>query len=628
MKKRSLPSILFLAGWAILSLSANRVGLAQVATMEKESDLLGVLTGDAPGADKALACKRLAVYGSEAAAPELAKLLGDEKLASWSRIALEAIPGPKVDEALRGAVGSLQGKLLVGTLNSIGVRRDAAAVDTLKTRLQDKDGEVASAAAVALGKIGNAAAAESLRQSLAKAPDNVRSAIAEGCVLCAERFLAEGNATEAMAIYDEVRKADVPPQRVVEATRGAILARKAEGIPLLIEHLNSPKKELFNIALATAREMQSKDVDQALAKELAKAKPERAALIIQAMADRKDTVELSAILKAASAGEQVVRFSAINALGRVGNVTCVPTLLQIASDSDTVLAQNAKTALSELPDASISEEILSRLPKAKGKELVALIEVVGQRRIDATAELLKALANKDEAVRGAALTSLGATVPPDKLSVLISQVVSPNYSEDLETAKQALKAAAVRMPDREACAQQIAAAISGKNIATQTTLLDILANVGGTNALKAVAEAGKSSDPQLKDASSKLLGDWMTIDAAPVLLELATTGPADKYQVRSIRGYIRIARQFVMSDAERIAMCQKAFEISKAPAEKKLLLEVLKRYPSLENLKLAIKTAEVAELKSDAAQAAQAIAEKVGTPEAKELVAKAGLEKK
>lgn len=628
MKKRSLPQILFLTGWAVLSLAAGRVGLCQVATMEKESDLLGVLTGDAPGADKAIACKRLAIYGTEAAAPELAKLLGNEQLASWSRIALEAIPGAKVDEALRGAVGSLQGKLLVGTLNSIGVRRDAGAVDTLKTRLQDNDAEVASAAAVALGKIGNAAAAEALRQSLAKAPEGVRSAVAEGCVYCAERFMAEGNAAEAVAIYDEVRKADVPAQRVVEATRGAILARKAEGIPLLVEHLNSPKKELFNIALATAREMQGREVDQVLAVESAKAQPERAALVIQAMADRKDTVELSAILKAASAGEQVVRFSAINALGRVGNVSCVPTLLEIASDSDTVLAQNAKTALSELPDASISEEILKRLPKATGKALVALIEVVGQRRIEATDSLIKALDNSDEAVRSAALTSLGSTVPANKMSVLISQVVAPKHAEDADAAKQALKAAAVRMPDREACAAEIVSALKGKNAATQTVLLDILAAVGGTNALKAVGEAGKSTDPALKDASSKLLGDWMTIDAAPVLFELSTTGPADKYQVRSIRGYIRIARQFTMSDAERIAMCQKAFEISKAPAEKKLLLEVLKRYPSLDNLKLAIKTAEVAELKSDAAQAAQAIAEKVGTPEAKDLLTKAGLEKK
>jgi len=626
MNKRSLTSIVFVAAWAI-AIASNRTSFGQVASMEKEADLIGILTGDAPAADKAMACKRLAVYGTAEAAPELAKLLSNEQLSSWARIALENIPGPKVDEALRTASESLQGRLLVGTLNSIGVRRDAGSVDALKTRLQDKDAEVASAAAVALGRIGNAASAEALRQSLAKAPEGVRSAVAEGLVLSAERFVAEGNAAEAIAIFDEVRKADVPAQRVVEATRGAIIARKLEGIPLLVENLNSPKKELFNIALATARELSGREVDQALATELGKAKPERAALLVQAMADRQGTVELAAILKAATSGEQVVRFSAINALGRVGDASCVPALLQIASESDTVLAQNAKTALSELPDASISQEILSRLPSATGKTLVALIEVVGQRRIEASSELIKALDSSDEAVRGAALTSLGATVPANKLSVLISQVVSNKHKEDTETAQQALKAAAVRMPDREACAAEIAAALEGKSVEVKSVLLDILANVGGTKALAAVGAAGKSSDATLKDVSSRLLGDWMTIDAAPVLLDLSTTGPADKFQVRNIRGYIRIARQFTMPEPQRIAMCQKAYEIAKAPAEQKLVLEVLKRYPNLDNLKLAIKATEVAEVKEEAKQAALAIGEKIGTPEAKELLTKAKLSK-
>ncbi len=122
------------------------------------------------------------------------------------------------------------------------------AVDVLKTRLQDKDAEVASAAAVALGRVGNAGAAEALRQSLGKAPEAVRSAVAEGLFCVRSGFLVEDNAAESIAIYDEVRKADVPAQRVVEATRGAILARKLEGIPLLVEQLSSPKKELFNIA--------------------------------------------------------------------------------------------------------------------------------------------------------------------------------------------------------------------------------------------------------------------------------------------------------------------------------------------------------------------------------------------
>ena len=102
----------------------------------------------APPAEKAIACKHLAIHGSKDAVPELAQLLADAELASWARIALEAIPDPAADEALRNALPKLKGLLLVGTINSIGVRHDAAAVDPLAGLLKDTDAEVASAAAV------------------------------------------------------------------------------------------------------------------------------------------------------------------------------------------------------------------------------------------------------------------------------------------------------------------------------------------------------------------------------------------------------------------------------------------------------------------------------------------------
>ena len=64
----------------------------------------------------------------------------------------------------------------------------------------------------------------------------------------------EGNSEAAAEIYDEIRNADVPMQRIIEATRGAILARNQDGIPLLLETFRSPDKKLFQLALGTARE--------------------------------------------------------------------------------------------------------------------------------------------------------------------------------------------------------------------------------------------------------------------------------------------------------------------------------------------------------------------------------------
>lgn len=596
---------------------------------EKEQELLLVLRSDGPSADKAIACKNLAIFGSSAAAADLAKLLPNAELSSWARIALEAIPGEEVDAALRSAVDSLEGKLLVGTINSIGVRRDANAVDALAPRLQHADAEVASATAVALGSIGNTAAADLLRKSLAAAPANVRSAIAEGCVLCAERLMAEGKSAEAVAIYDEVRTAQVPMQRNVEATRGAILARGQAGIPLLLEQFQSPEKQLFQLALTTAREFPGSEIDQALVEELERATPERAALIVQAMADRPETVVLAAVLKAAEQGPQVVRLSAVDALGRVGDSSCLDSLLKIALDPDVDLSQTAKMTLADVPGEKIDTQILVLLASAKGKSYPLLLQLVGQRRIDAVPELLKAIDHSDKDVRSAALIALGETVRLQKLPVLISQVVSPKHPEDAPVALQALKAASIRMPDREACAGELATAIERtKVVPTKISLLQILGAMGGTKALAAIGAAAKSSDAQLQDSSSRLLGEWMTEDAAPVLLDLAKI-PTNPYNIRALRGYIRIARQFVLPEEQRAEMCQKAFDAASQTAEKKLVLDVLKRYPNPDTLKQAIKAMQIPELKDDATQATLVIAQKLGGKgvDVKSMLAAAGLDK-
>src|SRR4051812_27378106 len=137
-----------------------------------EAQLIEILQTK-PKAEKAIACKQLATVGTKACVPELAKLLQDKELHSWARIALEAIPNAAADQALVEAAKSLKGQLLVGTINSIGVRRSSGAVDILSKRLTSKNAEVASASAVALGRIGDGQAENILRKSLADARPQV-----------------------------------------------------------------------------------------------------------------------------------------------------------------------------------------------------------------------------------------------------------------------------------------------------------------------------------------------------------------------------------------------------------------------------------------------------------------------
>ena len=82
-----------------------------------------------------------------------------------------------------------------------------------------------------------------------------------------ERFLADGKFAEATQLYDAVRNADVPKQRRLEATGGAILARRTDGIPLM-EQLRAGDRAVFGIALRTARELPGHEVTEALGTEL------------------------------------------------------------------------------------------------------------------------------------------------------------------------------------------------------------------------------------------------------------------------------------------------------------------------------------------------------------------------
>jgi HEAT repeat protein len=621
---------------AILSLTGVSAQAGEDQNTSKEKELIAVLRSASP-AEKAIACKQLAVHGTKDAVPALAGLLTDEQLASWARIALEAIPDPAASEALREATQTLKGRLLIGAINSIGVRRDAISVDPLAGRLKDQDAEVASAAAVALGRIGNAAATQTLRQSLAGAAGAARTAVAEGCILCAERLMAEGKTNEAVEIYDEVRRADVPKQKIIEATRGAILARKSAGIPLLIEQLRSSDKGLFQIGLNTARELPGREVADALAAELAHTTPERAALLLYALADRNEPVVPPAVLEAAKSGPKQVRIAAVGFVGRLGDASSLSALLEIATDADAELAQAAKTALAGLPGENVNTEIAARLPTAEGKTLPVLIELVGQRRIDATAALVKAADHPDAAIRSAALTALGATVGPKELSVLVSKVVAPKNPGDAQVAGRALRTACIRMPEREACAAELTAAMPHASVATKSDLLEILGAMGGTQALETIGAAAKGSDTELQDTASRLLGEWMTVDAAPVLLDLAKNPPSDKYQVRALRGYIRLARQFSMPDRQRAEMCQNALDVARGKAERKvsgrtaeqkLVLTVLERYPNVDTLKVAVKATELPALKEDAGRVALAIAQKLDgkSAEALELLAKIGLD--
>ncbi len=182
----------------------------EAARKELEKRLMAVLLSGASRAAKDYVCRTLRTIGTAQSVPALATLLTDKDLSHMARYALERIPAPEAAAAMRNALPNVSGALKVGVIGSLGVRRDAASVKALADSLGDADPAIARAAACALGNIGTPEAGTALASWAAKAPDPVKLAVADGCLACAERLLADGKKAEAIALYKALSGEEQP----------------------------------------------------------------------------------------------------------------------------------------------------------------------------------------------------------------------------------------------------------------------------------------------------------------------------------------------------------------------------------------------------------------------------------
>jgi hypothetical protein len=167
------------------------------------------------------------------------------------------------------------------------------------------------------------------------------------------------------------------------------------------------------------------------------------------------------------------------------------------------------------------------------------------------------------------------------------------------------------MADREGCAARLAASLKGASVPNQVYLLELLAKVSGQTALETVVASVKSDDSAIKDAATRVLGEWVNGDAAPALLQIAKNDPDPKYQVRALRGYVRIARQLQLPAKTKLSIFRTAMEVAKRDEEKQLALDILTRIPSPATLDLAVSYLREPTLKDAAAEAAVKIAPKL-----------------
>jgi HEAT repeat protein len=623
MRNRSpVPLLAALALASAVVLPA--LGASPITSATPAPELIAILQSpSASQKEKADACLFLARVGPVESVPVLVALLPDDKLSHMARYALEPMPYPEVDEAFRRSLTQLNGRQLVGVIDSIGVRRDSKATSALANLMRSPDPDVAQGAARAIGSIGTRESKKVLEKALPQAIPANRLAITEGLMRCAERLASTGDTRGALGIYDPIRQDhDLPHQVRAGALRGAILVRGDKGLPLIQEALRSDDFVVVDAAIRTAIEFPNPKVIRVLTQSLSLPPSDRQILILQALGQRADVACLAQVLNLARTGAKPVRLTAVRIVPQIigGNPDrrpgsnradepAVALLVALLSDADREIAQAAQESLAALPGPAADTAVMAMLASSREPEQLIGIELVGRRRMtNAVTELSRIAAGPAAALRPAAYRRLGELTSPAGLTGLVRLLMRAREGQDLDAAEQAVATVCGRMDSPDEPVRLLVPWLDTADTSHKAALLNLLGSLGGKAALTATRAALADPDPVVQTAALRVLSTWKSADAVPVLLEFgrSTKKPGDR--LICLRGYLGWATHADLSVQERLTICREAATMAQDAAEKKLLLAALGTVPSPESLPLIDPYLGDEQLRDEAAMAVLSVA--------------------
>ena len=584
-----------------------------------EAKLLAVLDDPATtfAAQQEIA-KMLWKIGTVRAVPSLAKWLPDEKLNDVARYALERIADPAAGKALREALPVAKGKSLIGIINSLGERRDREALPTLKSLATADDAEIANAAIVALGKIGNCDAITALRALPNK------SLLVYQSLLAAEQLKKDQCGIAAQDILRLVLKdADLPLPARLAATY-----RLLSGNPILI--LESLRSEDADLRALAARFVRDSTINLSLlVGEVEKLPTPGQTLLLGALADRREKTLLPVLMRAATAPDAEIRLAALRAFAPLeGNAEAALLLAKtIARGASKAEKDAARASLAALRGAAVDEAIIAALPAAELDVRRELVYALGQRYHKSAKPLLFKIATDPVSnAQDSALNALGEVSGPEDYPAIVKLL--------LETQNNALRGPAENLVIRVARlvpgeAERTGALIAGLNgapVETRISVLKVLGALGGAAALGALRADLSNADTKIQDATMRALATTPDPDAMKDLLEIARNAPGKVHQVLALRGYLKLAETAAQQRGARPEeIYEPALKVATEPQEKKTIISGLSRFNIPGALALITPLLDDEAVRGEAALAALGIARTIAAKNPQE--ARAALEK-
>lgn len=576
-----------------------------------EQAILQVLRTTASEEAKRQLGRRLWLIGSPASLPVLEGMLANPETAHVACYALQNLPSPAVNAALRRALEKATGPARLAIMNTLADRRDADSVEPLRQLATGHDPETARTAVAGLGRIGNDPAGRILEQLWKSAEGKLKDEATLAWLQCAQRLARENGVATAAAIYQKIYDQPAGARWQRAALIGLVSVGGRNAVPLLLAACKSHDSQLRATAIAQIPSLPGQDVTLRFAEELAQLEPESQVLLLGALANRADPVASPAVTLLVESPNPQIAAAAVRTLGRVGEKSAVAVLAKALGRRDRKeIVAAASSSLRELPGSAVSDRILEILPRSSPEIRPDLMEVLVSRQATQAVHLiLQQTVTPDANLASAAFRALSRLAGPEQLAALVNALVTLPNRQAGEEAEQAILQLAQKLKDPTTAATPILAVYPKTQGPARLSLLRVLGGLGGRPGLEPVLTATQDPETALSDAAIRILANWPDTSALQPVLELARSTAHPTYQVLALRGYLRLLS--LPSDrtpSQTLAAFAEGLRLAKRPDEKRLVAAGLAEIPVPGALPLLTPLLDDDAVKAEAAQAVVKIA--------------------
>jgi len=389
----------------------------------------------------------------------------------------------------------------------------------------------------------------------------------------------------------------------VAALNGMAMCDGRRAVEVVTSAMQSDNPKVRSVAVKAARNAPTKDATRALTEMLAELEPNSQQQVLGLIAEKGDQSSVKFVKEVLDSDTESVRMEAIETLTRIGGDEAAEALLEIAINDDGPAQKAAYAGLSVMVGPGVEEIIKVRAASGDINSRVVAIGLLGERRIAGALESLLGYADDDNGdISAAAFKALPAVAGSDDIPILADLLAKTESGRARQNAVAALKSVLGKTTDKDVAGQVMIDKMEASGKEVRLSMLTTLNALGGSAALKTVADAAQSSDQAMRDAGIRTLSDWPDFEAVEILLGIASKSETTlTHHVLATRGAIRLIRESESAPLnDRTKLCFYAFEQARRDQEKKQAISAMGSLPNEEVARRLLELTGDANLKAEA----------------------------